>query len=171
MGLTRAASLKANCLIQAYGLCRLGHETAPPSRNGTKSFDSLRIQIAENPISLLSSCHETIQKVWDKFRRFGRLSMLRLGISKLPKPPEPSKPHSRISGAFVSPQCGVSCQRRMTIPVRVKRLRTRWQREALSRKRAEAIQSRSPRFVIAAVFVVAPAAQENIGQSIISFFA
>lgn len=59
----------------------------------------------------------------------------------------------------MSPQCGVSCLRRMTIPVRVKRLRTRWQREALSRKRTEAIQSRSPRFVTAAVFVVATEAQ------------
>ena len=56
-----------------------------PSRNDTKGFGSLRIQIAGSTISLLSSYYETIQKVWDRFRRFGRLSMLRLCISKLSK--------------------------------------------------------------------------------------
>ena len=90
MSLPRAASLKANCLIQAYGLSRHNrHETAPPSRKDTKSFDSLRIQIAGSTISLLSSYYETIQKVWVEFRRFGkfgRLSMLRVCIFKPSKP-------------------------------------------------------------------------------------
>ena len=39
MSLPRIASLKANCLIQAYGLCRHNrHETAPPSLKDTKRF-------------------------------------------------------------------------------------------------------------------------------------
>ena len=46
---------------------------------------------------------------------------------------------------FFRDPVGVSCLRRVTKPVRVKRGRSRRQREALSRKRAESIQSRLER--------------------------